>query len=167
MKQRLKSRRSDLHPNIFAAGDVAYGLDFSTNAWAVQAIQPTAVEHARVAANNMHKTNSAKYHGALVMNVLDTMGLISASYGLWQGISGGDSCELVDENNFRYINLQFGGDKLVGANTLGLTQHIGILRGLIRGKFSLGIWKNRLQKNPLQLMEAYLAITQSGNFGSN
>src|SRR5690606_29834412 len=37
-------------PGIFAAGDVAQGLDFSTGEYSVQAIQPTAVDHGRLAA---------------------------------------------------------------------------------------------------------------------
>ena len=96
------------------------------------------------------------------MNVLDTMGLISASYGQWEGVEGGDAAELLDEDNFRYIQLQFDEDRLVGANTLGMTQHIGVLRGLIQGKFHLGHWKQKLMDNPLLLMEAYLAATQAG-----
>ena len=146
--------------SIFAAGDVASGKDFSTGESNVQAIQPTAVDHARIAANNMHRFGSVKHQGSVVMNVLDTMGLISASYGQWQGVEGGDSVELLDKEGFRYINLQFEGDTLVGANTLGMTQHIGILRGLIQGRFPLGVWKSRLKENPLLLMEAYLACTQ-------
>jgi NAD(P)H-nitrite reductase large subunit len=146
--------------NIYAAGDVACGKDFSTGEFSVQAIQPTAVDHARIAANNMHRHGSIKHQGAVLMNVLDTLGLISASYGLWQGVEGGDSSELLDENGFRYIQLRFEGDRLIGANTLGMTQHIGVIRGLIQGRFNLGKWKDHLMENPLQLMEAYLATTQ-------
>ena len=94
------------------------------------------------------------------MNVLDTMGLISSSFGLWQGVDGGDSSELLDREGFRYVCLRFEDERIVGANTLGLTQHIGVLRGLIQGRFALGKWKNRLMENPLQLMEAYLAVVQ-------
>ncbi len=147
-------------PDLYAAGDVACGKDFSSGEYSVQAIQPTAVEHARIAAHNMHRHRSVKHQGAVLMNVLDTIGLISASYGLWQGVAGGDSSELLDESRFRYICLRFDGERLVGANTLGMTQHIGILRGLIQGRFKLGKWKARLMENPLQLMEAYLAATQ-------
>ncbi|MGB5708387.1 MAG: NAD(P)/FAD-dependent oxidoreductase [Arenicellales bacterium] len=146
---------------VYAAGDVAYGRDFSTGEFGIQAIQPTAVDHARLAANNMHKHGSIRHRGSVLMNVLDTMGLISASYGQWEGVEGGDSAELLDENNFRYIQLQFDQDRLVGANTLGLTQHVGVLRGLIQGKFHLGHWKQKLMDNPLLLMEAYLAATQA------
>ena len=152
----LAASEADIH----AAGDVACGKDFSTGEYSVQAIQPTAVEHARVAAHNMHRPRSVRHQGAVPMNVLDTIGLISASYGLWQGVEGGDSSELLDEDRFRYINLRFAEDRLVGANALGLTQHVGVLRGLIQGRFRLGSWKQRLMENPLLLMEAYLAATR-------
>ena len=39
--------------DIYAAGDVCQGKDFNTGEYTVQAIQPTAVEHAKVAASNM------------------------------------------------------------------------------------------------------------------
>ncbi len=148
-------------PNIYAAGDVACGKNFSTGGYSVQAIQPTATEHARIAANNMYRHGSVKHQGAVPMNVLDTIGLISTSYGLWEGVDGGDSCELLDKKRFHYICLRFENDRLIGANTLGMTEHIGIIRGLIQGRFNLGKWKNRLIENPLQLMPAYLATTQS------
>lgn len=146
--------------DIYAAGDVACGKDFSTGEFSIQAIQPTAVEHGRNAAINMHQHGAVEHRGSVLMNVLDTMGLISASYGQWEGVPGGETAELLDEENFRYIQLQFQQDRLIGANTLGLTQHVGVLRGLIQGRFHLGEWKHRLLKNPLLLMEAYLAATQ-------
>ena len=145
---------------IYAAGDVACGRDFSTGEYSVQAIQPTAVDHGRIAAHNMVEHGSVKHQGSVLMNVLDTIGLISASYGQWEGVEGGDTATLVDEDNYRYIQLQFDGDRLVGANALGMTQHIGVLRGLVQGRFPLGKWKDRLMDNPLLVMEAYLAATQ-------
>ena len=33
------------YPDIYAASDVAQGIDFSTGQYSVQAIQPTAAEH--------------------------------------------------------------------------------------------------------------------------
>ena len=149
--------------DIYAAGDVACGRDFSTGEYSVQAIQPTAVDHARVAANNMVNHGSILHQGSVLMNVLDTIGLISTSYGQWEGVEGGDSATLVDEDNYRYLQLQFDGNRLVGANTLGMTQHIGVLRGLVQGRFDLGEWKDRLMENPLLVMEAYLAATQGAN----
>jgi len=50
---------------------------------------------------------------------------------------------------------------LVGASSLGLTQHVGVLRGLIQSQTPLGIWKDRLVKDPMRIMEAYLACSQA------
>ncbi len=147
-------------PDIYAAGDVCQGKDFSTGEYSVQAIQPTAADHGRVAAMNMAGRKTI-HQGSVNMNVLDTMGLISSSYGLWMGVDGGDSAELSDPGRYRYLNLQFQDDVLVGAQALGLTDHVGVLRGLIQTKLHLGKWKHHLMKDPTRLMEAYLGTTQS------
>jgi NAD(P)H-nitrite reductase large subunit len=147
-------------PDIFAAGDVAQGLDFSTGESTVQAIQPTAADHAQIAAKNMLGFDSAIHQGSINMNILDTLGLISSSFGLWQGISGGESAELYNPEQYQYINLQFDQDVLVGATTLGMTQHVGVLRGLIQNKTHLGGWKETLKKDPTRVMDAWLATHQ-------
>jgi NAD(P)H-nitrite reductase large subunit len=99
------------------------------------------------------------------MNVLDTLGLVSSSFGLWQGAKAGESAELVDEERFRYLNLQFQEDRLVGASSLGLTEHVGVLRGLIQSGKGLGIWKDRLLRDPTRIMEAYLGAVQGAGCG--
>jgi len=143
--------------DIYAAGDVAQGRDFSTGDFSVQAIQPTAVEHGRIAALNM-AGHPVKHEGTVNMNVLDTLGLISSSFGLWEGVDGGDRSTLVDKHRNRYINLCFDGDVLVGGQAVGLTQHVGVMRGLIQNRTHLGTWKDRLMKDPTRIMEAYLAL---------
>jgi len=144
---------------VFAAGDVAQGVDFSTGEYAVHAVQPTAADHARVAASNMAGRSQA-FQGSVNMNVLDTLGLISSSFGLWMGKDGGDSAWVEDRDRFRYLNLQFEDDRIVGASALGLTDHVGVLRGLIQTRVKLGRWKERLKQDPTRLMEAYLASTR-------
>jgi NADPH-dependent 2,4-dienoyl-CoA reductase/sulfur reductase-like enzyme len=153
----VNERLQTSQPDIFAAGDVAQGRDFSTGGYSVQAIQPTAVEHGFIAGSNMAGAAGSLHRGSINMNVLDTMGLISASFGRWEGADGGDSATLDDPGRYRYINLQFEEDCLVGANTLGMTQHIGVLRGLIQNRTRLGKWKQRLMQDPTRVMEAWLA----------
>ena len=153
-------------PDIFAAGDVAQGRDFSTGESSVQAIQPTATEHGQLAARNMAGLGGAIHRGSVNMNVLDTLGLISSSFGLWMGKPGGDSAELLNKERFRYLNLQFEDDVLVGATSLGLTQHVGVLRGLIQTRTRLGKWKERLKEDPTRIMEAYLGATQAVGFNA-
>jgi NADPH-dependent 2,4-dienoyl-CoA reductase/sulfur reductase-like enzyme len=145
--------------DVYAAGDVAQGLDFCTGEYAVHAIQPTAADHGHLAALNM-SGDEAMYEGSMNMNVLDTLGLLSCSFGSWQGVAGGDHAELYSPDDWRYLSLQFDGDRLVGANAVGLAQHVGVLRGLIQRRTSLGVWKQRLMQDPTRLMEAYVATTQ-------
>ena len=144
---------------IYAAGDVAQGPDFSTGTQEVHAIQPTASEHGRVAARNMAGFKT-RFKGSLAMNVLNTLGLVSSSFGLWMGIDGGDRVEAVDQEGFKYLRLEFDGDVVVGALALGLTQHVGVIRGLVQTRVKLGVWKDALMKDPHRVMEAYLDCTQ-------
>ncbi|MBC8267446.1 MAG: NAD(P)/FAD-dependent oxidoreductase [Rhodospirillaceae bacterium] len=145
--------------NIYAAGDVAQGPDFSTGEWSVHAVQPTGVEHGRVAALNM-AGKQVDYRGSLNMNVLDTLGLISCSFGLWQGAEGGESAVKLDTRNFRYTLLNFDGDQLVGALLIGRTDGIGVIRGLIQTRVNLASWKERLMADPNLLVEAYIDCTR-------
>ena len=144
---------------IFAAGDVAEAAEFGTGKPFVNAIQPDAVEQARAAALGM-LGRPVHSSGALAFNVLDTLGLISTSFGQWGGVAGGQGVEDVDESAYRYLSLQFERDMLVGATAIGLTQHVGALRGLIQGRIRLGDWKDRLLKTPGQFVEAYVACSQ-------
>jgi NAD(P)H-nitrite reductase large subunit len=143
-------------PGIYAAGDVAEATDCLTGKRQLNAIQPNAVEQGRIAALNM-AGRPAQFKGSFVFNVLTTLGLVSSSFGEWEGVPGGESSELLDEARYRYLNLQFDGDRLVGANSVGFTDHVGALRGLIEGKVRLGAWKQRLLDDPTQIMPAYLA----------
>ena len=144
---------------IYAAGDVAQGLDFSTGGYAVHAIQPTAADHGHLAAANI-SGRETEYEGSINMNVLDTLGLLSCSFGQWQGVDGGEQAELYAPDDWRYLSLQFEDDHMIGANAVGLFQHVGILRGLIQRRTPLGAWKQRLMQDPTRIMEAYLGTTQ-------
>ncbi len=148
------------HPDIYAAGDVAESIDFSTGHRIVNAIQPNAADQARIAGIAM-TGGDAQSLGALQINVLDTLGLISSSFGLWSGAKDGDHVEIVDRDHFKYLRLEFLGDILIGATCVGSTDHIGVLRGLIQSKTRLGEWKSHLLRDPTQAMEAYLAKGQA------
>jgi NAD(P)H-nitrite reductase large subunit len=152
-------------PGIYAAGDVAQAPEFDTGKQSVYAIQPTAADQARTAALNMAGRDTAS-PGNLAMNVLDTLGLVASSFGQWQGVPaarGGASVELRDDAAFRYLRLEFAGDHLIGATSLGLTEHVGVIRGLIQGRVALGDWKAKLLADPTRLMDAYLARAQAAS----
>ncbi len=152
-------------PGIFAAGDCAEALDMVSGKMIVSAIQPNAAEQARVAAANMvafarGSRLAAELKGVTQINVLDTLGLISTSFGDWQGAPGGDHVEWTDLKAGRHLSLQFRDDVLVGCNSVGWTEHVGVMRGLVEGQVKLGTWKEILKQDPTKLMEAYLASAQ-------
>lgn len=153
-------------PGIFAAGDCAEAFDKVSGKTIVSAIQPNAAEQARVAALNMvaharGRPAASELKGVTQINVLDTLGLISTSFGAWQGLPGGEQVELTDTPAGRHLSLQFKDDVLVGCNSVGWTEHVGVMRGLVEGQVKLGAWKDALLKDPTQLMPAYLACAQA------
>jgi NAD(P)H-nitrite reductase large subunit len=145
---------------IYAAGDCAEAFDGATGKPLVSATQPNAADQAACAALNM-VGREARLASVTQINVLDTLGLVSSSFGRWEGVPGGDRVELTDDANFKHLRLEFEGDVLVGANAIGFTEHVGILRGLVQGRVRLGAWKDHLLHEPTRLAEAYLAATQS------
>jgi NAD(P)H-nitrite reductase large subunit len=150
-------------PGIYAAGDCAQAYDKVSGQTIISAIQPNAAEQARVAALNMARhpqPPQAELKGVTQINVLDTLGLISASFGNWQGVPGGEHVELTDAAAHRHLSLQFQDDVLVGCNSVGWTEHVGVMRGLVEGQVPLGAWKDQLLRNPTLLAEAYLAAAQ-------
>jgi NADPH-dependent 2,4-dienoyl-CoA reductase/sulfur reductase-like enzyme len=155
--------------DVYAAGDCAEALDKVSGTTIVSAIQPNAADQARVAALNM-VGQKTELRGVTQINVLDTLGLISTSFGNWQGVPGSeqeDHVELTerqaDGGKGRHLSLQFKGDVMVGCNSVGWTEHVGVMRGLVEGAIHLGRWKGELQRDPTRLMQAYLASAQAQN----
>ncbi|PKO30430.1 MAG: FAD-dependent oxidoreductase [Betaproteobacteria bacterium HGW-Betaproteobacteria-9] len=146
-------------PGIYAAGDCAEAFDKISGKTIVSAIQPNAAEQARVAALNM-VGQTAELKGVTQINVLDTLGMISTSFGNWEGLPGGEHVELTDEKSGRHLSLQFKDDLMVGCNSVGWTDHVGVMRGLVEGQVRLGEWKDTLMADPTKLMDAYLASAQ-------
>ena len=144
---------------IYAAGDCAEAFDRVSGKTIVSAIQPNAADQAVIAAKNMagHK---AALSSVTQINVLDTLGMISTSFGNWEGVPGGEHVELTDRAAGRHLSLQFKDDVLIGCNSIGWTRHVGAMRGLVEGRVKLGDWKDRLLHDPTQLMAAYLACAQ-------
>ena len=78
---------------------------------------------------------------------------------------GSEQVELTDRQadggKGRHLSLQFKDDVLVGCNSVGWTEHVGVMRGLVEGAVHLGPWKDNLKSDPTRLMQAYLASAQA------
>lgn len=144
---------------VYAAGDCAESFNSATGRSIISGVQPNAADQAYCAALNM-SGKQAFQCGVRQIDVLDTLGLISSSFGHWQGVHGGQWVEVADERNFKYLRLEFSSDVLIGCNAVGVTEHAGILRGLIRHQVRLGEWKDRLLRDPTLLKDAYSACVE-------
>ncbi|TFV92768.1 hypothetical protein E4K72_19370 [Oxalobacteraceae bacterium OM1] len=144
---------------IYAAGDCAETFDSLTGRSTISGVQPNAADQAYCAALNMVGKHAFQ-RGVRQIDVIDTLGLISSSFGQWQGVRGGQWVEVTDVRNFRYIRLEFSRDVLIGCNMVGVTEHSGILRALIQHKVHLGEWKEKLLQDPSLIKEAYTACVE-------
>lgn len=147
--------------NIFAAGDVAEGHDRVTGRRALHAIEPTAMQHGRVAAANMGGVDTS-YGGSLSMNIVDVLDLEIASFGDWDD-PGAENFTAVQRHRFAYRKLAFRGGRLVGGTLIGKTDDIwstndvGMLKGLVYTGADLSDWKEHLRGNPFDIRRAFLA----------
>ena len=152
--------------NIYAAGDIAEGPDAVTGEKVVHAIEPTAMQHGRVAAANMAGQEVA-YKGSLLMNIVDVLDLEIASFGAWDDADA-EVFEVVRAERPAYRKLLFHGGRLTGAIILGKTREIwttndvGMLKGLVYTGVDISEWKEHLRKNPFDVKRAFLASGAAG-----
>jgi len=144
---------------VYAAGDCAETFDSITGRSFIAGVQPNAADQAYCAALNMAGRHAFQ-RGTRQIDVIDTMGLVSSSFGQWQGVRGGQWVEFADERGFRYLRLEFSRDVLIGCNAVGLTEHGTVLRSLIQHHVRLGEWKDKLLQDPGRLQDAYAACVQ-------
>ena len=148
-------------PGIYAAGDVAQGRNRISGQSEVHAIEPTAMEHGRVAGANMAGKDVA-YPGSLMMNIVGVAGLDIASFGSWDA-QGAEVIEAVRPERHAYRKYLFQGDRLIGAIYVGVDEEtwagneLGMLKGLVQSGQPLGEWKAYLKKHPFDIKKAYLA----------
>jgi NAD(P)H-nitrite reductase large subunit len=152
--------------NIYAAGDVAEGPDLMSDGKAVHAIEPTAMQHGRVAGANMAGMDTA-YAGSLLMNIVDVFDLEIASFGNWDDAEA-EVIEAIQADRPVYRKLLFREGRLVGAIIMGRTHDIwttndvGMLKGLVQTGGDLSEWKDHLKANPFDIKRAYLASGAAG-----
>lgn len=148
-------------PGIYAAGDVAAGPDLLSGAATVHAIQPTAVDHGRIAGANM-AGQETHYPGSLLINVLDVVKLHCASFGVWQE-AGREVTTISNPTRPLYRKYVWEGDRMVGALFVGpiddvtMLNDVGMAKGLIQTKTALGSWAQYIRSHPTDLRRAYIA----------
>lgn len=159
---RVDERMRTNLPSIYAAGDVAQGLNAISGRSEVHAIEPTAMEHGRIAAANM-AGQELHYSGSLMMNIVGVAGLNIASFGEWSETEAEMIvAERPERRSYRKYILR--DDTVCGAVYVGDDAEtwsgntLGMLKGIVQSQLALGEWKDYLRKNPFDLKPAYLAL---------
>ena len=146
---------------IYAAGDVAQGPVLFSDEREVHAIQPTAVDHGRIAGANM-AGQAVEYQGSLSMNILDVCGLQCASFGKWNDLSS-EAMVIENANDSIYRCLRWTDDQITGAvyvgraNDMGMLTDVGMTKGIIQTGVHLAEWKRHLRSNPFDIRRAFVA----------
>ncbi|MFQ5666691.1 MAG: NAD(P)/FAD-dependent oxidoreductase [Candidatus Binatia bacterium] len=147
-------------PDTYAAGDVAQGPNLLGGPPVIHAIQPTAVDHGRIAGANM-AGQPRVYAGSLAMNILDVAGLHCASFGHWQ--ESDDVTVVWNAGRPVYRKFVWDDTRLVGGIILGpvddttMLADVGMLKGLIQTQVDLAQWKHYLHERPWDLRRVYVA----------
>ncbi|HMH51065.1 MAG TPA: FAD-dependent oxidoreductase [Candidatus Acidoferrum sp.] len=148
-------------PNVYAAGDIAEGLDRISGHSDIHAIEPTAQEHGRVAGANM-AGKDVSYHGSVLMNIVEVCHLDIASFGAWDDAKA-EAISGLKPDRPAYRKLLFTGNRLTGAIILGpskdiwTTNDVGMLKGLVQSGVSLARFKDHLRRNPFDVKPVFIA----------
>ena len=157
----VNDRMQTNFPNIYAAGDVAQGPVLFDDRSAVHAIQPTAVDHGRVAGANM-AGREVHYPGSMSMNVVDVCGLQCVSFGNWSDPAA-EAMTISNPSGSVYRKLLWTGDQITGAvfsgqaGDLGMLNDVGMVKGIMQTGTGLGAWKQFLAENPFDIRRPYVA----------
>jgi nitrite reductase (NADH) large subunit len=123
-------------PGIYAAGDVARGPTSFGETHQTHALWPTAVEHGRIAGENL-AGRAVAYRGSLNMNVTEMFGITVASMGRFIEEPGHSSHLDGAPDSSRYLKIVLREGVPVGAVALGGAEDaviLGRLRPWIRNR---------------------------------
>jgi NAD(P)H-nitrite reductase large subunit len=156
----VNERMQTNFPHVYAGGDVAQGPVLFGGEKAVHPIQPTAVDHGRVAGANM-AGRDVRYPGSLSMNVADVCGLQGASFGLWSDAAA-EATTIDNPAGFVYRKLLWTDDRISGAifagraGDVGMLTDVGMVKGMMQTQTRLGPWKTYLRLHPFDIRRAYV-----------
>jgi len=162
----VNDRMQTNFPHVYAGGDVAQGPVLFGAGNAVHPIQPTAVDHGRVAGANI-AGHEVHYPGSLLMNVVDICGIQGASFGRWSDAAA-EAMTIDNPAGFIYRKLIWSDDRISGAifagraNDMGMLTDVGMVKGLMQTQTRLGPWKKYLRDNPFDIRRAYVACGVAG-----
>lgn len=137
--------------NVYAAGDVACGLDFLTGENSVIAIWPVASRQGRVAGLNM-ADRTTEYRGLFAMNSVELAGIATVSFGLTNPADDEGYEVLLRKEPGFYRKIIIKDNRIVGAIFLGRIERAGIFLGLIKDRIDVSSFKESLTSDDFGLL---------------
>ena len=135
--------------NIYAAGDVAEGLDILLGENRNIAIWPLAVRQGAVAGINMAGGNK-KYNGGFFMNSVEILQIPTISMGLTNIVEErGKNIEVLkdfnpEKNTYKKVVIR--DNRVVGIIMVGNIERAGIYAGLIRNEIDISSVKDNISR---------------------
>ncbi|MBS7649999.1 MAG: FAD-dependent oxidoreductase [Candidatus Bathyarchaeia archaeon] len=139
-------------PDIYAAGDVAEGLDLTAGVTRPIAIWPNAYRQGSIAGCNMAGITK-EYTGGIVMNSIELCNLPTISMGLTD--PKGDEYETIEYYNDEkqvYKKIVLKENNIVGAIFINNIDRAGIYRNLIIDKVDISSFKEHILKEDFGLI---------------
>lgn len=142
-------RTSD--PDVFAAGDVAEGLDPLLGETRPVAIWPNAAMQGEVAGANMAGLDIA-HRGSIAMNSVQVCGLPTISVGLVSPPQEVETLQYRSPDGRAYRRIFISEGRIVGAVFVGDIDRAGIITGLIRQGIDVSGFEQKLIERDLGLL---------------
>jgi NAD(P)H-nitrite reductase large subunit len=136
---------------IYAAGDVAEGMDSLLEKNAVIAIWPVAARQGRIAGINM-AGGEGVYRGMFPMNAVDIAGVPVISFGITNPPDNPKFEVLQKEGDGFYRKIVLKNNIIVGCIFLGKIERSGIFSGIIREKMDVSQFKEELLSDDFGLL---------------
>ncbi len=135
--------------DIFAAGDVAQGLDFLSKTNSVIAIWPVAAKQGKIAGYNMSRVErKIKYEGMFSMNSVEIFGLPSISFGITNPTTEDKNYRILirkEENLYKKIVLR--NNRIVGVILINAIERAGIYGLLMKQQLDVSEFEDELLKD--------------------
>lgn len=147
----VNSRMQTSCRDIYAAGDVAEGMNCLLGENSVIAIWPVAARQGKVAGINM-AGGDAVYEGMFPMNAVDIAGIPVISFGITNP-SSADECEVLQKrgDDF-YKKIILKNNVIIGCIFAGKVERSGIFSKLISDRVNVSRFKNELLSDNFGLL---------------
>lgn len=129
---------------IYACGDCIESIDMLTGKPVLSLLWPNAKRQGQVAALNC-LGHEAEYEGAVSMVVEDICGITAVSIGMTSAALGSKEIKVIEgQNHNQYWRVLVQNDRIMGMQTIGITDGLGAVMTLMKKRTSLSEFRQAI-----------------------